>query len=118
MAITNKELEMLKILWQSKRPMNVSDIKKANEKMVISTIQSSMRKLLKQELIEVAEITHSGTVLARKYVPTISQESFVMKQFPTLSISELIKELIQTGNFEESEELDALIEKLVELKKM
>ena len=43
MKIRSKELEILKILWESERPMNAKEISLTGEGMVMSTVQSTLR---------------------------------------------------------------------------
>lgn len=44
----------------------------------MNTVQAVLRKLLKNKLVEIAEIVYSGTVLTRSYKPIISQEDFLL----------------------------------------
>lgn len=113
MKIRSKELEILKILWESERPMNAKEISLTSEGMVMSTVQSTLRSLLKKGLIQVEDIVHSGTVLSRRYVPTIEQEEYINKQFNNLSISNLLGFLLGENNQRESEEeIDEIIKLL------
>lgn len=57
----------MKILWDAGTPLVASDIVKAESSMNINTVQASLRVLLKENLIEIADIVYSGTVLSRSY---------------------------------------------------
>ena len=72
--LTKKQLEIMKILWNSPTPMIASDIEKSNPSLNINTIQACLRALMKAEYIKVADIVYSGTVLTRSYTPCVSKE--------------------------------------------
>ncbi|WP_312354862.1 BlaI/MecI/CopY family transcriptional regulator [Aminipila sp.] len=80
-SLTNREMDVMQILWESDRPLVASDITKINESLSTNTVQSVLRSLLKKNLIEVAEIVYSGTVLTRRYKPTVSKKDLVVNQF-------------------------------------
>ena len=44
----------------------------------MNTVQAVLRKLLKNNLIEVADIVYSGTVLTRSYKSMVTQEEFLL----------------------------------------
>lgn len=79
--LTNKEKEILGILWSSNMPLIASDIVKSDSSLNINTVQAILRKLLNKKLIEVAEIVYSGTVLTRSYRPLINQKDLLLQQF-------------------------------------
>ncbi|WEV60459.1 BlaI/MecI/CopY family transcriptional regulator [Streptococcaceae bacterium ESL0729] len=93
--INPKELEILDILWNKDIPMTSKDILEAEPVLVMSTIQSTLKKLLKKELVVVDGITYSGTVLTRTYVPTISQEEFVLRQYKGLDATKLVSLVLE-----------------------
>ncbi|MDO4490140.1 MAG: BlaI/MecI/CopY family transcriptional regulator [Lachnospiraceae bacterium] len=72
--LTNKDLDILSVLWNSKKPMTALEITEADPSLMKNTVQPALRKLLKNEVIKVADIVYSGTVLCRSYEPTISKE--------------------------------------------
>lgn len=74
--LTHRELDVLSVLWDSKQSMTASQIVAANPALNKNTVQPVLRKLLKNELIQVADIVYSGTVLSRSYVPSISRREF------------------------------------------
>lgn len=77
--ITNREKDVLEVLWNSDSPLLASDIPKINSSLSISSVQLALRNLLSKNIIEVADIVHSGTVLSRSYRPLISREKFFSK---------------------------------------
>ena len=79
--LTERELDILNILWSAEKPLLASDIPQIDNSISINTAQAVLRNLLKKKLIEVSDIVHSGTVLSRRYKPTISSHDFFLKQF-------------------------------------
>ena len=77
--ITNREKDVLEVLWNSDSPLLASDIPKINSSLSISSVQLALRNLLSKNIIEVADIVHSGPVLSRSYRPLISREKFFSK---------------------------------------
>ena len=82
LKLTNRELDILEILWNTGNDMTASQIVAASEGVLTTnTVQAVLKKLLKLELIRVANIVHSGTVLCRSYEPTIAAREQVLEQF-------------------------------------
>lgn len=78
----------------------------------MSTIQISLKKLIKKELVKVDDIVYSGTVLTRSFIPTITKESFVLDQYEDLNISTLLSEFLGNNS---SDELDDELNKLQDI---
>ncbi len=76
--LTNREHEIMTILWNSPDGMIASEIVRQHPELSINTVQSVLKKLHQRNLIEVGDIVYSGTVLCRKYRPTISESDFMM----------------------------------------
>lgn len=79
--LTNREIDILNILWHQKKPMVASDIVKQDDTLTINTVQATVRKLLQKKLIEVADIVYSGTVLCRSYRPSMDSKEFALQEF-------------------------------------
>ena len=77
-SLTKRDLDVLNILWESDDPKTAAQIVKAGPEITMNTVQAVLRKLLKNKLVEIAEIVYSGTVLTRSYKPIISQEDFLL----------------------------------------
>ena len=77
-SLTKRDLDVLNILWESDDPKTAAQIVKAGPELTMNTVQAVLRKLLKNKLVEIAEIVYSGTVLTRSYKPIISQEDFLL----------------------------------------
>lgn len=76
-----RELDVLNILWKSEEAMMATDIVNAGEGLTQSTVTAVLRKLLKDNLVEVVGITHSGRVLSRTYRPTESSREVILQNF-------------------------------------
>lgn len=76
-----RELDVLNILWKSEEPMMATDIVNAGEGLTQSTVTAVLRKLLKEELVDVVGITHSGRVLSRTYRPTDASREVILQNF-------------------------------------
>lgn len=81
--LTNRDLDILNILWDTKESMTAQEITNSQEGLTVNTVQAELRKLLKLELIEVADIVYSGTVLCRSYRPAMTAQEFTISQFTT-----------------------------------
>ena len=113
--ITKKQLEIMKILWSSNKPLIASEILKRNDSLNINTVQACLRALVNKQFIKVADIVYSGTVLTRSYTPLVSREDFLETACQDIigkaKVSSLIASLIDTEtNLSELEELEKLIE--------
>lgn len=113
--ITKKQLEIMKILWSSDKPLIASEILKKNDSLNINTVQACLRALVNKQFIKVADIVYSGTVLTRSYTPLVSREDFLGTACQDIigkaKVSSLIASLINTEtNLDELEELEKLIE--------
>lgn len=120
---TKKQLEIMKILWNSDKPLIASDIVKQNDALNINTVQACLRSLITNNSIKVADIVYSGTVLTRSYAPVISKEEYLGSTYTDIlgqgRTASLIASLIDSEtNLTELEELEKLItQKKRELKK-
>ena len=70
---TKKQLDVMKVLWESATPMIASDIVRKDDALNINTVQACLRSLIANHSIKVADIVYSGTVLTRSYAPVFWQ---------------------------------------------
>lgn len=75
--VTMREEEILNILWNQNEPMLASEITKCDERLSINTVQATVKNLLKKNLVKVTDIVYSGTVLSRRYAPTVNKADFL-----------------------------------------
>lgn len=76
-----RELDVLNILWKTGIPMTSTDIVNEMKGLTQSTVIAVLRKLLKDNLVEVCGVTHSGKVLSRTYSPTEASREVIMNNF-------------------------------------
>lgn len=76
-----RELDVLNILWKTDEPMTSTDIVSEQRGLTQSTVIAVLRKLLNENLVEVAGVTHSGKVLSRTYRPTEESRKVIMDNF-------------------------------------
>lgn len=116
--ITKKQLEIMKILWSSDKPLIASEVLKRNDSLNINTVQACLRALVNKQFIKVADIVYSGTVLTRSYTPIVTQDEYLDFAYQDIvgkgKASSLIASLIDSET--SPEELD-LIEKMIQQKK-
>lgn len=113
--LSKQQLEVMKVLWDSATPLIASDIVKLHEHLNSNTVQACLRALIKNEVIEVAEIVYSGTVLTRSYRPLISRDEYFSDTYQDLvgdlSDTSLIASLINTKtSMDELEKLEQIIQ--------
>ena len=113
-TISNKERDILSLMWKANEALTAKQICDLNEELVMSTVQTSLRSLLKQELIKVDEVVFSGKALSRSYIPTVSQEEFIVDQFDSINIQKFMTAFFDQGkgiSEEEINKLEALLNK-------
>ena len=121
--ITNRERDVLQVLWTSNKPLLASDIPKINPSLSISSVQLALRNLLSKNVIEVADIVYSGTVLSRSYRSLISKEEFisneVIRNFKDLDKAITTKNIVATLLENEKNESETIkeLEKLLQDRK-
>ena len=112
--LTNKQMDVMNILWENDKPMAASEILKANEKLNINTIHACIRKLLEEEYVKVAYIDYRGNVMSRYFMPTVSKGKYFSESYKDIIGSKklILTSLIETEtNIEELEQLENLIRK-------
>lgn len=79
-TLTKRETQILDILWNSDKPMSASEIVSSCPELTKSTVTAVLRKLLTSSYIKVSDIVYSGTVLCRRYEPTLSRTKLILSQ--------------------------------------
>lgn len=108
--LTQSQLNIMKILWNEKKPMIASDFIQLDSSMNLNSVQSALRSLLKKKYIEVSDIVYSGKVLTRSYVPVVSSEDYASE-----NINGVVKDLLSSNilfQYVESENNIEVIERL------
>lgn len=81
--LTSREIDVLNILWGTEEPMTSTDIVNKKGSLTQSTVIAVIRKLLKDKLVKVVGVTHSGKVLSRTFRPTEISKERLIQQFIT-----------------------------------
>lgn len=111
MKFTKKEQEILDVFWRLEKPLSVKDITENNPKLNKSTVAVLVRKLNKNGYLEVDSIQKVSKTFAQYYVPTISKEEFLIKDFTKATFKNLITNFIKKeNNPNELKELSKLIQ--------
>ena len=75
-----RELDVLNVLWKkSDDALTSTDIVNEQRGLTQSTVIAVLRKLLQDNLVEVAGVTHSGKVLSRTYRPTEESKNVILQ---------------------------------------
>ncbi len=110
--LSGRELEVMKILWSSEKPLVASEIANIQPSLSINTIHSVLKTLLKNKYIEVADIVYSGTVLTRSYIPFVTLADYLKENFFSASTLTAVSSFIEKEtDHEVIEELDKLLQK-------
>lgn len=115
--VTNKELEVLEILWEHEEGLTAKQIVETDPDLILSTVQSVLNKLKKRGLVTVGEIVYSGTVLTRSYQATVTREKFILDYYQKVSVSKLLASFLESGNSQNLDKEISEIEKLLQEKR-
>ena len=102
--ISNRERDILSLMWEANEALTAKQICDLNEDLVMSTVQTTLRKLLQKDLIRVDDIIYSGTVLSRTFTPTLTQEAFIAMQYKNLSIANFVSHLLKNKKSKENDQ--------------
>lgn len=78
--LTPREMQIMNILWETDEPLLASQVAVISG-LSINTVNAVVKKMLKNDLLEVADIIYSGTVLSRRYQPTVSRQEYATNVF-------------------------------------
>ena len=84
--ITSRELEVLRVFWESDVSLSATDIPKINPKLKINTVQGAIKNILKKNFIEVDNIIYHNTVLTRTFKAVLTEEEYMMDHFGSGSL--------------------------------
>lgn len=76
-VLSTREIQIMNILWSSDKPLSANQIAEESDDMSVFSVQQVLQRLLKNEIIKVAEIGYSNTVLTRFYVSVLTQAEYV-----------------------------------------
>lgn len=106
--LTNRDMDILNIPWNFPNSMTAFEITNVKNGLTINTIQTELRKLLKQKLVEMADIAYSENVLCQSYRATVSAEEIALSHFANesskISPSFFVAALLDTKTDREARE--------------
>ena len=76
-VLSTREIQIMNILWSSDKPLSANQIAEVCDDMSVFSVQQVLQRLRKNEIIKVAEIGYSNTVLTRFYVSVLTQAEYV-----------------------------------------
>lgn len=76
-VLSTRENQVMSVLWNAHHSMSAHQISEECKDMSVYSVQQVLQRLLKLELIKVADIGYSNTVLTRLYIPALSQPEYI-----------------------------------------
>jgi len=126
MKLTKRELAVMRVLWESKEALMISDIAKKDADGTIYSVHRVIRSLLKKGMVVVDGHEYSQKTLARKFRPVVDAESAdataiheILNSLvgESISASRLLASLLPNSYSEETaHELDRL-EEMIEARR-
>lgn len=119
--LPNREVEILYTMWNAGKPLLASEITEADGELKIATVHTTLKRMLKKNLIQVVDFAKSGNVFGRCYEPTISLKEFELSRLSNnlksrrskdINASNLVAALL------EDEDSGSALEELDELERM
>lgn len=110
--LTNKERTVLEVFWRNDECLSVPDVALLLPDESRNTIAAITTKLLKKELIQVEKIEIVGKSLVRKFIPSVSEEEFLVSTLPDKTVSKLLVNQIKNAtDYNYLERLQRIIDK-------
>lgn len=125
--LPEREIEILYVLWNADRPLLASEIADSDGDLKLATVHTTLKRMLRKNLIEVVDFAKSGNVFGRCYKPTISLKEFELKRFSNdfkkkqcreITASNLVSALLENADSDSVlKELDGLERMIKEKRK-
>lgn len=112
---SGRELDVMNVFWEEKKPLIAKEIVKKNSSLSINTVQAVLKTLLKKGYIKVADIVYSGTVLTRSYETVLTSDEYMVNQITKGSVKECSFEGIMVTLIKQEKIEEETIEKLESL---
>ncbi|MCM1211681.1 MAG: BlaI/MecI/CopY family transcriptional regulator [Blautia sp.] len=127
MKLTNRELAVMRVLWEAEKPLMVSEILQRDKGGTIYSVQRIIQNLIKKDMVAVDGIAYNKKALGRTFRPLVGSEVIELDAIremldglvsKNIAASQLIASLLPTDNNEESlRELNHLEELISERKR-
>ncbi|MBR1700369.1 MAG: MarR family transcriptional regulator [Lachnospiraceae bacterium] len=79
--LNQREMDVLSILCGSDKSLTATQIVGRRKGLTQSTVTAVLRKMLRENLVEVDGVTHSGKVLSRMYKPSATCLETITEHF-------------------------------------
>ena len=88
MKLSDKELEIMKVLWKSDAPMTATDIITAASERTWQdiSIHGLLKSLLEKEAIQVDHYRPTSAKSARAYIPSLTVEEYAVRDILELDV--------------------------------
>ena len=127
MKLTQRELEIMRILCEADKPLMVSEIVQRDKNGTIYSVQRIIQNLIKKDMVAVEGMAYNKKALGRTFKPLVSAETIELNNIQemfskivskNIAASHLIAALLPVDNSEQTlEELNRLEEMIRERKK-
>ncbi|MCH5249048.1 MAG: BlaI/MecI/CopY family transcriptional regulator [Lachnospiraceae bacterium] len=127
MKLTNRELAVMRILWESDKPLMVSEIVQRDKNGTIYSVQRIIQNLIKKNMVAVDGVSYNKKALGRTFRPLVTSEVIELNSLrdmlnnmisKNITASHLIAALLPTENDSNTlEELNKLEEIIKQRKK-
>lgn len=111
--LTGRQLEIMNILWESEKPLTITQMFERNSSISINTYRAMVKELLKRKYIEVDNIIiNKNNIFSRSYKPTFTADEYMTYQLAheinkTVSPECIVATLLDTRSYDE-ETIDRL----------
>ena len=85
--LNQREMDVLSILCGSEESLTATQIGERRKGLTQSTVTAVLRKMLRENLVEVDGVTHSGKVLSRMYKPSATCQDSIAELFQQMYCS-------------------------------
>ena len=85
--LNQREMDVLSILCGSEESLTAVQIVERRKGLTQSTVTAVLRKMLRENLVEVDGVTHSGKILSRKYKPSGTCQEAITEHFKQMYCS-------------------------------
>ncbi|MHC5250373.1 BlaI/MecI/CopY family transcriptional regulator [Enterococcus sp. LJL90] len=93
--LTIKERQILETFWHNDQSLSVSDVSLLLPEESKHTVTAVITKLLKKGYLKIDTVEIYGKSLARKFVPTLSEASYLLAVLPSKTVLKVVLQYIR-----------------------
>ena len=113
--LTNKELEVLEILWSTDKPLSRAEIVAlSGNKWSPTSIHAFLNGLIAKGVVQVAGFFKLGKSVGRTYEPIVTKESYMVSQMVKSKpkLANIVSAFLDDEHYDKStiDELEAIIQ--------